>query len=65
MKHTGQPPAIQTRQPDWMAAALSTVTLATLIAAAVAGAYLTITGGQSNVPAGRTRKPGILHKDRN
>ena len=65
MKHTGRPPAIRTRQPDWTAAALSAVTLAALIAAAVAGAYLTVTGGQGNVPSGRTRKPGILHKDRN
>lgn len=48
MKHVGQPPTIPTRQQDWIAAALSTITVATLIAVAAVGAYVTIVGGQGN-----------------
>ena len=48
MKNTDPPPALQTRRPDWIAAALGTISVATLIAAAAVGTYVTIIGGQGN-----------------
>ena len=55
MKHTGQPPTFQNRQPDWIAAALGTITVATLIAAAAVGTYVTIIGGQGNFASSADR----------
>ena len=48
MKHTGPPPALATWRQDWIAAALGTTTVATLIAGATVGAYVTLMTGRGD-----------------
>ena len=62
MKQTGQPPTIPTRQQDWITAGLTTITVATLMAAVAVGAYVTIIGGQGSFAhlAGHTPWPTLI-----
>ena len=48
MKHTGPTPARAAWRQDWIAAALGTITVATLIAGATVGAYVTLMTSQGD-----------------
>lgn len=49
MKHNGQMPPVPPPGPDWVMAAIGTITLATLMVAATVGAYATLIASEGGL----------------